>query len=376
MKHLSDGALRRMIDQPDSLDRGGRAHVEECERCRGRAAAIASTAERAAMVMERRSSPTVDPVPALQGLRKQGLGALSPAPAASVWKPAGLRSKRLLKPVITVALVSLTGLALVGTGVAANLVKIFEPEQVVAVPVDLQTLNTLPDLTRYGTFTFGQKPIEQEAASLQEAAQRTGLRLLTSSQMPEVTGPERITTLTRGSVSFTFDAAKAGAGAGDLPDDIDGSTLTLDAGPAVIHTFGAAARPQEASGPADRKGDLADMLSALPNLMIVQMKAPIVSSDGPSVEDYREALLELPDLSESLKAQIRAIGDPSATLPVPVPINVATSREVDIDGITGLLVGDNTGVGSGVVWQSGGMVRAVGGTLPQDEVLAIARSMR
>ncbi|HEX2053413.1 MAG TPA: hypothetical protein VHJ78_06785, partial [Actinomycetota bacterium] len=154
------------------------------------------------------------------------------------------------------------------------------------------------------------------------------------------------------------------------------STLTLNAGPVVIQTFGGPADPQQAARSAAPGGDVAELLAALPDLMIVQMKAPVLSSDGPSVEDYRDALLELPGLSETLKAQIRAIGDPSATLPLPVPIDLATSREVEINGVTGLLVGDNTGVGSGVVWQSGGIVRAVGGTMRQDEVLALARSMR
>jgi hypothetical protein len=122
--------------------------------------------------------------------------------------------------------------------------------------------------------------------------------------------------------------------------------------------------------------EIGRLLPQLPKLLIVQMKAPSVSSDGPSVSDYEQALLDLPGLPEDLKAGIRAIGDPSSTLPVPVPTSLAVSHPVEINGADGLAIGDNTGIGSGVVWQSDGMVHAVGGTLRESQVLEIARSMK
>lgn len=377
MKHLSEGELRRMLDQPHLLAEPSRSHLQNCERCRTRAAAVVSAAEKAAFVMEGGGKVQVDPTPALQALKARGLGALSPA-AAPAWWITGIGSRRVMRPVLGVAMVAVMGLTLVGTGVAGNLIKIFEPEEVVAVPVDLETLNSLPDLSRYGTITLVQPPEDRPAGSLEEAAEVTGLTLQTPSRMPQVTGAEHIETISRGTVSFTFDAAKAKAAGGELPDlpaNIDGSSLFVEAGPVVVQVFGGPARPGTAPA-ADDRGELGRLLSSLPELMIVQMKSPVVSSNGPSVEDYREALLDMPGLSDALKAQVEAIGDPAATLPLPVPVDLATSREVDVNGATGLLVGDNTGVGSGVVWQSGGMVRAVGGTLAQDEVLAIARSMR
>ena len=46
-----------------------------------------------------------------------------------------------------------------------------------------------------------------------------------------------------------------------------------------------------------------------------------------------------------------------------------------VDGVQGVLVGDNTGLGAGVIWIKDGFVYGVGGTLSQDQVLAIARSL-
>ncbi|HEX2054062.1 MAG TPA: hypothetical protein VHJ78_10110, partial [Actinomycetota bacterium] len=180
MKHLSDGALRRMLDRPDSLDDQAKAHLQSCERCRDRASGIVSTANSAAALMEAGGKVSVDPAPALQALRSRGLSSLSPA-SAPRWRSDNFSARRYTRPVLAVAMVAILGMTLVGTGVAASLIKIFEPEQVVAVPVDLDTLNSLPDLSRYGTFAFGQEPMEQQAANLQEAAQRTGLRLLAPS---------------------------------------------------------------------------------------------------------------------------------------------------------------------------------------------------
>ena len=388
MRHLSAGTLRRMLDHPQSFPAGQRAHLRECERCRARAGRVVAEASGVAVLLETADRMPVDSEAALQQLKARGLSVLSPSTTPG-WAAARLRFRRPLRPAIAVALAALMGLTLVGTGIAGDLIKIFEPERVVAVPVDLQTLHSLPDLARYGTITVVRDPVPARAATLQEAAERTGLDLLSPSRSLPVSGPERIDTLSSGTASFTFDAAKASAVSGEnvasLPENIDGSSLFLQAGPAVIQTFGGPMDPQgeraameEAAkvAAAPEQANLSALLSSLPDLMIVQMKSPVLSSNGPSVSEYREALLALPDLSPALKAQIEAIGDPSSTLPLPVPVDMASSRQVDINGTPGLAVGDNTGVGSGVVWQSGGVVRAVAGTLSEDEVLAIARSMR
>jgi len=388
MKHLSEGTLRRMLDQPQWFPEADRAHLESCERCRAAATAVVADAGRVAVLIEGTGKVDADSRAALNRLRGRGLSPLAAPAGAPAWRRSGLRRRRPLRPVLYVALIGLMGVMLVGTGVAGNLIKIFEPDKVVGVPVDLESLNSLPDLQNYGTIAIVQEPDDAEAAGLDEAARLTGLNLLRPVGLPSGLGAQRIHTMTTGRASFTFDAAKAAATSGDdnftLPPALNGSSLFLEAGPMVVQTFGGPADlPAHRSGAgqtprtaAPEPGDLASLLSRLPDLMIVQMKAPVLSSNGPSVADYRDALLTLPNLSPSLKAQIRAIGDPSTTLPLPIPIDMATSKEVEINGVTGLAIGDNTGVGSGVVWQTGGVVRAVAGPLPEAQVLALARSMR
>lgn len=386
MKHLSEGTLRRMLDQPQSFAEADRSHLESCKRCRTTAAAVVSDAGKVAVLMEGTGRVAADPAPALEGLRGRGLSPLAVSSSAPAWRWNRLRSRRTMRPALYVATAGLMGLMLVGTGVAGNLIKIFEPDKLVAVPVDLKSLNSLPDLQDYGTIAVVQEPSTAPAAGLDEAAEQTGLNLL-QADLPAGLGAQRILTMTTGRASFTFDAARAATAAeGDdftLPPALSGSSLFLEAGPVALQIWGgpdglagdrAAGRAAQAAVP--EQADIGTLLSGLPDLMIVQMKAPVLSSNGPSVADYRDALLTLPNLSPGLKAQIKAIGDPSSTLPLPIPIDMATSREVDVNGVTGLAIGDNTGVGSAVVWQTGGVVRAVAGPMTEDRVLAIARSMR
>jgi hypothetical protein len=116
-------------------------------------------------------------------------------------------------------------------------------------------------------------------------------------------------------------------------------------------------------------------LGGIPQLVIVQMKAPVLYSDGPSVAQYEDVLLSMPGVPPSLASQIRALGDLSSTLPIPIPTSLASAHAADINGAPGLVIGDTTGIASGVVWQSKGLVYGVAGSLTDRQVVAIARSM-
>jgi hypothetical protein len=60
-------------------------------------------------------------------------------------------------------------------------------------------------------------------------------------------------------------------------------------------------------------------------------RAPTVSSSGADLATLESYLLSQPGISAELAAQIRAIADPSSTLPVPVPAGAASST-VDLNG--------------------------------------------
>jgi hypothetical protein len=156
-----------------------------------------------------------------------------------------------------------------------------------------------------------------------------------------------------------------------MPASIDGSVLTLTAGPMVVETFGA---PIDRSAFHRHRGDdESDM--PFQQLAIVQSAAPVVSSSGATARDIEGYLLSLPGISPQLAAEIRAIGDPSTTMPIPVPVDKAFAQNVIVDGVPALAVGDDTGVGGVIVWQKNGMLYGVAGTQRQRDLMEIAQSL-
>jgi hypothetical protein len=293
-----------------------------------------------------------------------------------------LGRRKALRGGAVLGVVALTLGTLVATGVAGDFIKIFSPETFVAVPIDIRSLGSLPDLSGFGTTKVLQEPTMTTAAGPAEAAAATGLHLLSVGKLPStISGEPTYRVISEGKGSLTFNSAAASATAGKLgsalpalPPKLDGSTLTLDAGPIVVETIGTA---QQIPGmaPGETSGFLS-VLGGIPQLVIVEMKAPTLYSDGPTVAQYEEALLSMPGIPPALASEIRSLGDLSSTLPIPIPKGQAAAHPVDVNGAQGLVIGDTSGIVAGVVWQSHGLVYGVAGlSLTDRQVVAIARSM-
>ena len=312
------------------------------------------------------------------------------APVAPVARPRV--TSRWLQGLAAAAGVVLVASALALSGVAGSILQIFEPKSVVAVPVtqgDLTALNTAcaglnlqECMGAYGTFVWTTPPQPKEVDSRGAASAAAGFAVLAPATIPAgVTGDPRYGVVNRSSATFTFSAdatrlsaARQNRTAPPLPANIDGSKLFITGGPAVVQIWGA---PTPATGPATptTPGGTVD-LGGIPTLIVGQAKSPTVSSDGITVDDLRSYLLSQPGISPQLAAAIRAIGDPSSTLPVPVPAELAVSHPVTVQGVQGLFVGDNTGIAGAIIWQKDGMMFEVLGSFTESQALAIANSMR
>jgi hypothetical protein len=304
------------------------------------------------------------------------------APVAPVARPRV--TLRWLRGLAAAAGVVIVASALTLSGVAESVLKIFEPKSVVAVPLTQGDLNYLGQacaglnlqecMGAYGTFVWTTPPQPKEANSRGEASAEAGFSALAPTSLPSsVTGDPRYGVINRSSATFTFSAdstrlaaARLNRTAPPLPANIDGSKLFITGGPAVVQIWGA---PAGTTGATGTRPDV-------PTLVVGQAKAPTVSSDGITVDELRSYLLSQPGISPQLAAAIRAIGDPSSTLPVPVPAELAISHPVTVQGVQGLYVGDNTGIASAVIWQKDGMMFEVIGSFTESQALAIANSMR
>jgi len=293
-------------------------------------------------------------------------------------------TSRWLQGLAAAAGVVIVASALTLSGVADSVLKIFEPKSVVAVPLTQSDLSYLGQacaglnlqecMGAYGTFVWTTPPQPKEVQTRGQASAEAGFAVQAPTSLPSsVVGNPRYGVINRSSATFTFSAdstrqaaVRQNRTAPPMPANIDGSKLFITGGPAAVQFWGA---PAGATGGTGTYPDV-------PTLIVGQAKAPTVSSDGVTVDELRSYLLSQPGISPQLAAAIRAIGDPSSTLPVPVPAELAISHAVTVQGVQGLYVGDNTGIASAVIWQKDGMMFEVIGSFTESQALSIANSMR
>lgn len=262
---------------------------------------------------------------------------------------------------------------------ANGFLTIFQPKQFAAIDVSslAHSKNGLfPRLNDYGTFVRPNAVASSTPHSLAEASAFAGYRVLTPAVVPAQVGSAHIYHVRKAEVqSFRFDAARArrsvastGQPLPPMPAGLDGTTITLRVGPIVETIWGsdrAAFGVRSAHG-ATTRGD---------GMVVIQSLAPVVRSSGASLSDLEEYLLKMPGLAPDVAEQIRAIGDPGSTLPVPIVGTRQSAHPVEVAGAPGLAIGDNTGIGAGVLWQRDGYVYGVFGTLTEDQVLSVAAGL-
>jgi len=260
------------------------------------------------------------------------------------------------------------------TGVAETILTVFEPRQVATIQVDPRELRSIPDPTGYGTLTWIAQPSWREVADANAAAADAGFTPLVPSALPAgVPAQARFGVVPEGKATFQFDEAKARAAAAKvnatippMPAAIAATTLTMSGGPAVTQQYGGA--PNAAPDQAAWGGN--------PPVLIVQAKAPIVTSNGATVNELRDYALQQPGIPPSVAAQIRAIGDPVATMLLPIGVDLQNAKAVIVRGTRGWSFGDDTGLGSGIVWLERGYVFGVLGSLKEADLLALVNGLR
>lgn len=285
------------------------------------------------------------------------------------------RRRWLLQAAAAAATVAILFTGLTVTGLAESFFTIFQPKQVAPVVIGSGDLASLPELSDYGTVEVITEPEPGQVQTLEEAQAATGIVPLRPVLVPAgVTGDAVIYTLSRGEGTFRFDETKLAASADrvsrtppPMPASVAASTLHVSGGPAIVQSYGGAFDPR-AMDPATGAG--------MPGLLIAQSRAPVIRSDGATFDELRTYLLAQPGISAGLAEQIRAIGDPSETLLVPIPLDFATGKEVTVRGSRGVVVGDSTGIGGAVVWVADGIVHVVAGSFSENELLQVANSLR
>jgi hypothetical protein len=93
------------------------------------------------------------------------------------------------------------------------------------------------------------------------------------------------------------------------------------------------------------------------------------------LDEMRDFLLSLPGLPQPVVNQLRQIKSWNQTLPIPVPVDQINWKSTDFNGHQGLLLNDNSGVGSAAIWYENRHMYGVAGSLRADKLKAIAESL-
>ncbi|MFI5914113.1 hypothetical protein [Dactylosporangium sp. NPDC051541] len=358
MRHPNDGTLRRLLDEPAAVADTDRAHVTTCAACQ----AALTSARHDLETVRALLSPDVD-VDVDAGWRRLAAGLDTPAGRAAT--VARARRWRIAWRSPVVAGIAAAALLTGATAAAAtNWLPIFRTERVAPVTVSPADLVALPDLSAYGDVEF------TERARVREVPDAAAARAVAGLPVPEVSAPPRGVTGgpkyyagDRASAVFTFSAAKAArtaAAAGrplpPPPAGLDGSHFRLTAGPGLAVVW--------ASG------------SGAPALAVGRVVAPTADSSGIPFTTARDYLLSLPGLPESVAGQLRSFTGDGTTLPLLVKSGKETSSTADVNGAPAVVLSLRDGSMAGVFWVERGIVTAVAGSMPADEVLAVARGLR
>ena len=358
MRHLPDGTLRRLVDEPAGVADTDREHVAGCPQCLAGMAAAQEDAALTGAALDVQLASDVD----------LGWERLSRAAAAAAGDPKNApgRPARRWRLALRSPVVAGVGVLALLTGASAaaagHWLQIFSAKQVAPVTITQEDLVQLPDLSAYGQMQVVDQVEVRQVPSAAAAEKATGLTVPRVTDLPQgVTGEPAYQVVDRVSGVFTFSADKARqtaqAGGETLPPPagLHGSQFRLEAGP------GLAAIWSEARG--------------LPALVVARAVAPTAYSTGVPFETARDYLLTLPGIPPAVAAQLRGFSGDGMTLPVPVPEGLAASSATEVDGVDATLVETRDGTMAAVIWVEDGMVTAVAGSVSDDEVLAVARGL-
>ncbi len=384
MRHPKDGDLRRLLDEPQSVAASVRRHAQDCPACGGRIAAMRADAELLAQRFGTGEPTRSDAAAARERLHTQLAQGRRARPEAAPLRR--LPYGKIAGWSAAAAVVLAIGFPPIGS-YAKGLLLIFQPQSFQAIPVSPSNVAGLPDLrelgTMHGTRSMRLDPVADRAAAAAEA----GFPVLTAGAgMPAGFGAPVYGVLPSHTESLTLSASKIAAYAAaqhlqlpPLPADLAGSTISVTTGPAVVAIYGGSLTNLWQQSSATPNGGSPSSVSgqspSMPQLVIAQAPAPKVYSTGATVQGMEQYFLAIPGISPQLAAEIKSIGDPTRTLPIPIPASRMVSQNVSVQGVQGLAISDASGLGSAIVWQKDGMVYAVAGSVSEAKALEVAQGL-
>jgi hypothetical protein len=251
----------------------------------------------------------------------------------------------------------------------------FQPVQVTKQDVQKLSSRPIPTFKDMGTLQIQPDSLQiHENLTQGQAAQMVSFPILLPNALPSgIPGKPDFSVMGAGHATFTFSASKAqaffeknGYGNIHLPANLDGATFEIATSAGVMIAYGNQTATQ---------------------FMVVEVPSPVIRATGTaSLQELRDVALSLPGLPSQLVTQLKQIDLNSGVVPLPIPSGI-DSQSITVHGTTGLLLTSNISTtieqlkkfpaGSVVVWQTRGIIYAVGGTVSDtNQLLNSANSLR
>jgi anti-sigma factor RsiW len=360
------GRLRAYLDgelSPEARE-AVTAHIDRCARCADEARLFRtrSSAVRAGLA----ALDAVEPDPKLALARfhvahaharrettpsvktlLRSIGEMKRNALSTRWRPAVIALSALLVVALLLTIAPVRG-------AAADFLGLFRIRKFAVIPLDQTQMERLEQLARQTEGSFGEPQILREEGSEQPVG----------------------------------DAAQAAALAGyavrmpsRLPDGATLSSFTVQSGPALRVEFDRAAIAafMQAAGASVEGLPETDKIVA-GRLQFIQAPSPQVNVpqglDPVALAETGFMLLGMPQ--EDARRLATSI-DWTSTLVVPMPANAATAREVNVDGVTGLLLEDTQSgrLETAVLWEKDGILYFMAGShLDRAHFLDVADSLQ
>ena len=367
MRHVPDGTLRRIIDEPFAVADRVLRHVESCPRCQARSESIGADATAAQRLFDHRLLAD-----GTKGYARLRAVSFAKTPDRQLLRVNRRRSWRLIgTPLSTGVTVATVGVVVAGVAAAATLTTVFAPTQVVPVPIsqaDLQQFSQLTGLDSsislggfskpsgsetlpFGALTWTSSGGPKQVGSLADAKQATGLSVSLPPALPNgIGGVARYVVMSKVTAAITFDS-NAGS-------ELSGSSLVVTLGPAIDVSY---------SGSTGG--------GAIDPLGILTVAQPIATSTGATENQIENFLLSRPGVPADLAEEIRLLGNLQNTLPIPTPPGVS-SESTKIDGSSAVVLTDGSNTASAAIWeQRDGVIHAVAGLLDKQDLLNVAQQI-
>lgn len=374
-KHPHEGHLLAYLEGGlnDDERQTVQAHVGTCAACRARLEQVHHARQHMAAVLD-----TLAPTTAEQPDAWRALSAAKESIALRRNTPTMLERLKANRPLqralgaagVLILLAALLALPPV-QALASDFLHLFRVERFVVVSVDQQRVEQIAEALDENMFFGEQEVLEEMAeptpvASLEEAAALAGF----TPRVPQGYGDAaEILVTSAGRVRYTPDveALRAvfetlGLDPALLPESMDGQPFDIIIPAGVILRYD------------DGDPDL------MRDFVVMQMPSPTVEvPEGVDMQVLGEAMLQLLGMSPAEAHRLSESIDWTTTLVLPIPSDVLRVQEIGVDGTTGLLFESDyyeDGSGSAVLWQKGGIVTMISGTMSSARLLDVAAALR